>query len=392
MTNILFVDDELNVLQGIRRSLGAQFTIDTAVGGAAGLEAIESRGPFAVVVSDMRMPGMDGIEFLSRTKEKAPDTVRIMLTGNSDQGTAMRAVNQGSIFRFVTKPCPAEILGVTLEAALRQHQLITAERQLLENTIGGCIRVLTEILSMTDARLFAKCTALQELTRCVAKGLGMQRTWEINAAAMLAQIGTVAIPPVVLVRARDGKTQTGAEKDMLARIPETGHDLLRNIPRLEGVAAIVKYQRKNFDGTGYPGDTTKGDEIPEGARLLRILMDVVTSQIEGATTPQILMELRQRPGAYDESMLDRVVKILQENGPAQPECEAVEEVSLRQLQVGHVLAANVVTAESTVLLVPGTKITYVLRARLMNFAETIGVQEPILVRAAAVATTSGGRT
>lgn len=391
MTNILFVDDEESLLQGIQRSLRGKLTVDTALGGAAGLAAIQSRGPFAVVVADMRMPGMDGVEFLAKVKEIAPDTVRVMLTGNSDQATAIRAVNQGNIFRFANKPCPPETLIPMLQAALRQHQLVTAERQLLEDTLGGTLRVLTEILALSDGRHFAKATAMQELTRRVSAALGMADAWQIHAAAMLAQVGSVAIPHVVMVRAKSGKALTGPEKDMLQRIPDIGHDLLRHVPRLEGVAAIVRYQLKNFDGSGYPIDATQGSAIPAGARLLRILSDVVDAQQDGVPNEQAFLEMRKATGIYDEAMLEAVIALLEEKGPERDEDGATEEVSLRDLQVGHVLAANIVTSEDTVLVVPGTKITYVLRERLLNFANTVGVREPILVHAATASAGAASR-
>lgn len=383
MNQILFVDDEESVLQGLTRVLRGRFAVDTALGGAAGLDAITRRGPYAVVVADMRMPGMDGAEFLQQVRERSPDTVRMMLTGNSDQETAIRAVNQGSIFRFANKPCPPEVLIPMLQAALRQHQLVTAEKQLLEDTLGGCIRVLSEILSMADGRQFARATALQELTRTVTDELGVPDAWEIRSAAMLAQIGAVAIPPVVLVRARDGKELTGAEKEMLNRIPDIGHDLLRHVPRLEGVAAIVRYQTKNHDGSGFPLDVQRGDAIPFGARLLRILNDVVAARQNGDRGDTIVAALRQRAGSsYDPDLVERVAGILLRDVAEADSCGPdTEALALRDLAVGRVLAASVVTSQDTVLVVPGTRITQALRERLLNFAATVGVREPILVRA-----------
>src|SRR5262245_27435755 len=98
---ILCVDDEPNILEGYQRSLRKDFQIEIATGGTEGLEAMTRNGPYAVIVSDMRMPGMDGVQFLSRVKDISPDTVRVMLTGNADQQTAIEAVNEGSIFRFL---------------------------------------------------------------------------------------------------------------------------------------------------------------------------------------------------------------------------------------------------------------------------------------------------
>src|SRR5829696_4359 len=134
---ILCVDDERNVLEAYQRSLRKEFHIEIATSGAEGLAAVESQGPYAVIVSDMRMPGMDGIRFLAKVKEKAPDSVRIMLTGNADQQTAIEAVNEGNIFRFLTKPCPPETLAKALSAGLQQYWLVVAEKELLEKTLSG---------------------------------------------------------------------------------------------------------------------------------------------------------------------------------------------------------------------------------------------------------------
>ena len=99
-------------------------------------------GPYAVVVSDMRMPGMDGIELLSKIKARSPETIRVMLTGTGDFDTAINAINEGSIFRFLSKPCSKEVMAQTLTAALAQYRLVTAEKQIMEQTLSGCIRVL----------------------------------------------------------------------------------------------------------------------------------------------------------------------------------------------------------------------------------------------------------
>ena len=153
---ILCVDDEPNVLQACRRQLRKRFHIETADGGEQALQAIAGQDPYAVIVSDMRMPGMDGIQFLARAKELTPNSVRIMLTGNSDQQTAIEAVNEGNIFRFLTKPCPAESLAKAIAAGVEQYRLVTAEKELLEKTLRGSIKVLTEVLSLVNPTAFGR--------------------------------------------------------------------------------------------------------------------------------------------------------------------------------------------------------------------------------------------
>jgi DNA-binding NtrC family response regulator len=123
---ILFVDDEQNLLNGIERRLRSDFDLVTANSGIAALKAMDCQGPFAVVVTDMRMPGMDGIQFIKQARIKSRDSVFIMLTGNQDQTTAIHAVNHGQVFRFLAKPCPSTEIKNAIEDALRQHELVTS--------------------------------------------------------------------------------------------------------------------------------------------------------------------------------------------------------------------------------------------------------------------------
>lgn len=117
---------------------------------------IESRGPFAVVVSDMRMPRVDGAQFLARVEEASPDSVRIMLTGNADQEAAVRAINEGHIFRFLNKPCRPQLLVGTIAMGIRQYRLQTAERELLEKTFSGGIRLLSDVLAIASPDAFGR--------------------------------------------------------------------------------------------------------------------------------------------------------------------------------------------------------------------------------------------
>jgi len=134
---LLFVDDEPQVLEAIQRLLRKTFQIETAASGSEALSKLEHRGPFAVIVCDMRMPEMDGIRLLSKIKVDFPEVMRIMLTGNSDQETAVRAVNEGNIFSFLTKPCDEEVLTKTLNAALVQFRLANHKEELLERARAG---------------------------------------------------------------------------------------------------------------------------------------------------------------------------------------------------------------------------------------------------------------
>jgi response regulator RpfG family c-di-GMP phosphodiesterase len=266
---ILMVDDDVNLLAACERNFHRKFQIETAAGAEAGLLKLAERGPFAVVISDRQMPGMDGIQFLSLVRERAPDTIRIMLTGNADLAGAIQVVNEGRIFRFLTKPCPLEVLAKMIEDGLAQFRLVMAEKELLNKTLSGSIKLLTDILSLTDPESFGRAQAMREVISHVAKKFNVADDWEIHLAVMLAPIGNVTVPTEVLSRFRKGELLSKVESQLLANVPETTARLLANIPRLEGVASIVRYQHKNFDGTGHPLNAIKGDDIPIGGAAVK---------------------------------------------------------------------------------------------------------------------------
>jgi response regulator RpfG family c-di-GMP phosphodiesterase len=382
MKKILLVDDEPNLLAALQRALRTKFSIEIAVGGAAGLAMLQNWQEFAVVVSDMRMPGMDGVEFLTKVKEAAPDIVRIMLTGNSDQATAIEAINEGSIFRFLNKPCSPEHLAAALTAGFRQHQLITAERDLLENTLRGSIKVLTEILALADPKAFGHGEMLRDNMHELAAAMKMTDRWELEVAALLSPIGYVTIPAELLLKERNGALLSGEEQEMFRRIPAIGGSLLAQIPRLEEVAKILTYQGKCFDGSGHPDDEVAGAAIPQGARMLKILCDLADLEGAGKTHASALEQMRARRGWYDPQILEllnspSVAAKLTKADPAKPSLA----LTFAQLRNGNVLRSDVVTRDGTLIVVAGNRITPALMARLKNFSQLSGIKEPIFVEA-----------
>ena len=379
---ILFVDDDRHLLTSWERSLGRHFELETADSGEGALARLPQRGPYAVVVADRQMPGMDGIQLLSAFRQRNPDTVRMMLTGNADLETTIRVVNEGNIFRFLTKPCPQDLLSTALRDALAQHQLINAEKELLNKTLGGSIKLLTDILSAVDPQSFGRAQLLRDTVASIADKLKLENAWELHLAIMLAPLGYITVPPATLLKARAGGPLTEAETRMLTAIHETAARLLANIPRLEGVARIVRYQQKDFNGAGYPPDTTSGDAIPEGARLLRILLDMIQLQSKGCSQAQALSQMREREGAYDPGLLAAVRAGLA--GAGRPALAAPREsiaVAPGNLAPGMVLRSNVKTKDGMLVLSAGHQLTCLTLEKLRNFDLLAGLAEPILVEA-----------
>jgi response regulator RpfG family c-di-GMP phosphodiesterase len=265
---ILLVDDEPNVLQGYQRLLHNEFTTEAAVGGVEALSAIQARGPFAVVLSDMKMPEMDGIQFFTKVKDLAPDTVRIMLTGYADVKTALSAVNDGNIFRFLTKPCGKETLAATLTAGLTQYRLVTSEKDLLEKTLTGSLTVLADILSVANPAAFSRAMRLRRYMGHVMTKLSLPNRWKFEVAAMLSQLGCVTMVPETIDAVYSGQTLSEKEQALYDTHPKIASYLLKNIPRMESIAWMIAHQNQPITVEGDIRDRERA-EMRMGAQLLQ---------------------------------------------------------------------------------------------------------------------------
>lgn len=376
---VLLVDDEENVLLAYTRVLRGRFELDTALGGEAALECMADKGPYAVVVSDMLMPGMDGVAFLAWAMAQHPETVRIMLTGNADQGTAMEAVNRGSIFRFLTKPCDSELLGKTLDLAVRQHQLLTAEKSLLEDTLKGAIKMLVELLSCLDPISFGRAQAMAKQAEAIAQELGMPNPWVLGIASILSQIGILTVPEGVATKLQTGAFLNSHERELANRIPEIGADLIRNIPRLEAVAEAVLYINKNFNGTGFPADDRKEQAIPLGGRILRVVWDYERLLAKFGNPLATVRDMEARTTWYDLEVLRAFGRCLARQRVEDPGAPA-QQISLHELRIGQILLAGIETVEGLLVIPEGTTIGLAHLQKLRNFARLSGIKEPLLVK------------
>lgn len=372
---VLCVDDEPNVLSGYQRVLRQHFEIKTAPGGPEALETLRSSDPFAVIVSDMRMPGMDGIQFLAIAREAAPDSIRMMLTGNADQKTAIEAVNEGNIFRFLNKPCPPETLAKALEAGINQFHLVQAEKELLEKTLKGSVEVLTSVLALVNPIAFGRASRVQRLASMLAEEVKAEDHWQIDIAALLSQIGCVTVPETTLSKIIAGGEPTLDEARILRSHPKIGHDLLVHIPRLAPVAEIIGEQERRFDGSGSHEGHRIGKEIPLGARILKLAIDYDTLIASGLDKSRSLTTIRGRRGWYDPALVEALVRRIESDHGLQ-----VRLLRIDQLVPGTILDQDVVAANGTLLIARGQEVTESMHRRLGNFSRiTGGIPEPIRV-------------
>ena len=384
---ILLVDDDENVLAGLHRALRRRFDLDIALGGPQALQVMEQHGPYGVLVADMQMPGMNGVELLQKVRDAWPNTIRLMLTGNLDQHTAMEAINHGRVFRFLTKPCSPEDLGEMLEAALRQHQLEAAERELLDQTLTGSLKVLTEILAVADPHAFGRAELIRERALEIARRLRVDQIWEIGVATMMAPLGLVTLPTELIAKERRGDVLTTKEEQAFHRMPEFVAGLLEKIPRLETVARIVRYQKKDYGGGGHPLDEVKGEDIPLGARILRVLSDFQDIEDWRKSRVVALEQLKLKRGVYDPKVMVELEAILNQSQTSVPSDvpltmprDAPWVVAAKDLQSGMILTTDVKTRMGMLVASAGTRLLDSHIEKLQNFERLLGLSEPIHVK------------
>jgi response regulator RpfG family c-di-GMP phosphodiesterase len=370
---ILCVDDEPLVLEGLRDVLRRSFDVQVATSGAAGLALLrQNKRGYSIVISDMRMPEMPGSVFLGEARRVAPLAVRMLLTGYSDTDAAIKAINDGQIFRFLTKPCDRDELIRACAGALWQHRVLKTERDLLEQTLHGSVKALTDVLALASPTVFGRSARLKELVGALARETGWSDAWEVEVAALLAQLGGVTLPEATAEKLYTGAQLSEDEEAMVARVPAITQRILANIPRLEGVLQIVTTYNRRFDsGQG-------ASPLPVGGRMLRIAVDYVRLEAEGSSAPIALDTMRGRQGVYDGELLEafaRTVGI----GAARLE---IAEVPVRDLVVGMTLVHEIRAKAGHLLIAPGYPVTEELIERLRNFPDGY-VREPVRVSLAA---------
>ncbi len=372
---ILIVDDDPNILHSFKRVLRRQFDVSTALGGQAGLNFIDSAPAFKVIVSDLRMPEVNGIQLLEYARCNAPDSVRILLTGQADLGDAISVVNKGHIFRFLTKPCPIEIITEALTDGVKQYQLITAERELLDKTLKGSIKLLVELLTLHSPKVFSRASRLRDLACRLGMRINFSELWQVDIAALLSHIGCVTIPENVLQKKLDGEHLTNEESEIFFRHLTVGRDLIKNIPRLEKVAEAIAYQEKRFDGLGLPKDETCGKDIPLIARILKVVLDFDTLRTANVEEKEALQQMRNRTSWYDPEVLaalDAELMMVEDGF-------VIKDVKISDLTVGMVLAGDLYNTTGAVIVPSRHEISDVLQQKLMALAQQGTLVEPIKV-------------
>lgn len=370
---VLFVDDEPAFLANYKLMLPENFLADTAVGGEQGLTAIREQGPYAVVISDMRMPGMNGVQFLSRVRLVAPDTIRMILTGYTDITAAMDAVNEGNIFRFLAKPCQQDVLAKAVTSGLIQYRLITAEKDLLENTLMGSIKVLTDVLAAVSPEAFGKSIRITRCVRHLVAKFHIPSSWCFEAAAMLSQLGCIMLDPELLQAAYVGTHLSAENRIRFEAHPKAARDLLANVRRLEAVAWIIGQQLTH----DVPHNPPTVPELPAavlvfGAKMLRAAVAFDNLRMKGASDEEAVLRLQYRSD-FDRELIAALVDMKSEESQME-----LRKIPISALAVGMILRQNIRNHAGVLVVAKGQEVTGPLLVRLDHFSRARLIENEIM--------------
>ncbi|WP_034633177.1 HD domain-containing phosphohydrolase [Maridesulfovibrio bastinii] len=374
MHKVLFVDDEENILSSLRRQLRKVFEVHTDSSPESALEKLNNGERFAVVVSDYRMPGMNGVDFLGHVRKICPDSTRVMLTGYADLDNAIKAVNDGNVFRFLTKPCPEEKLLENLKEAVRQYELVTAKKILLEKTLKGSIELVTEITQLVHPDFGANANVVKRQTTYLAKKKQVKDLWRYEIAAMLCQLGSVILPETVLTKRISGDSFNPEELQLYEMHPMVAQGLISKLPRLEKVGAMVEYQMKGFDGSGIPRDGVEGEKIPLGGRILKIVLDYNKYLAREGSSQAAFKHLEDNYEKYDPELMYYFEGMLGVEARY-----VVKEVMISELLAGMIFYEDVVSDQGALLFRKSLEIDKSKIDRLNMYAKKIGINEPLKV-------------
>ncbi len=354
---VLCVDDDAFMLSILSRTIGVDYEVLTSSSGAEALQLIENSEPIQVVVSDHRMPGLSGAQFLQAVRDQHPLIVRILLTGETELIEAVGAMNQAGLFRFLLKPSTRSVLLDTLQAAVAQYQLQVAERELLQKTLIGTMRALSDVLAIANPTAFGHVSRIQELALGVAKQLKLPEQWPLEFASVAAQLGHIALPERTLGRLYAGETLSPAESVQVAQSALVAERMLKRIPRLDPVVAILSRLAA--------GRMTDDSRAPEsiGAEILRVVSAYGAVERATASRETAIHRLRAQAGRFDPEVLKALTEML---GLEDGGDETIE-VPISRVCVDMIVAEDLRTRTGILLVTKGYQVSESFVARLGNF-------------------------
>ena len=349
LPKVLFVDDQAKVLDDLKVIVAEVCEAHVALNAEEGLKIFESEGPFTIVASDQNLPGMNGSEFLAMVNRRDPYCSTMLVTGHADYHDAMRAVNNGHVFRLLDKPYAEQDLLDAIQAGTRQRQLIESEQVLLQETLVGAVNALTETLATVKPLFFGRAQRIKRLSGEIARYLKFPHVWQVESAAVFSQMASITLPEEEAENVFLRKKLRPQIVELVKKFPQVIDHLLGNIPRLDEVREIIDC----LMGNPLPYENKAKMEVNQAYRIIDAALEYDYMETEGHDSEVILGTLRGGEKKFDKDVIEAMSKLLHKSKTRY----LVNEVPLEELRVGMRLAEDL-SLETAMLVAPkGTDIT-----------------------------------
>ena len=355
---ILCVDDEEAILRGFKLNLNNKFELHFASDGIEGLELFKREGGFAAVLSDMRMPRMSGAEMLHEIKKIDSEVVTVLLTGHTDFESAMAAVNDGNVFRMLSKPCPPDVLRKVLKDAIEQYDLITSKRILLDQTLRGAVDALAQSLAITQPLFFGRAQRVRRMANGLAEAVQLVESWRVGVAAIFSQLAYLSIPNHWSESVYYRKDLKPELKAMLKDLPEETLKIIDLIPGLTDIREIL--QRIDIQPKFEVDD---GSGIRTAASILRVALDYDYYQEQGHADALIIQTLISRADTYDQKITEALSQFID----ADSNSYSLEEIDTKDLAEGMRLNQDLLLEDSMLIASSGADIDRSLLKIVRNY-------------------------
>ncbi len=388
-SKVLFVDDDTRILSAFRRRLRKKYDFHVAEGAEEALHMLACEDPFALVISDQQMPGMKGIEFLKIVMERYPSTVRIMLTGNADRETAVASVNESGVFRYLNKPCALEAIINAVDAGLAEHKLLAGRQNLLEGTLAGSIKLISEMIANCDPDASTKAKKLHKYAHRVALYMKVEKVWELDVAARLSPLATIMLAPAIRLKLAAGSDLSPQEKLAVAKGPVAAQKLILNMPRMKDVAETLLYIEKGFDGSGPPQAEVSGLDIPLNARILYLLRALLEKAGDGPITSETFSDLLSDINRFDPGLV-QAARACCLNPGANAATKLKElQIDITALKTGDKAVEDFKTRAGNKVLSAGAELTATTLEKIRAFHETRPIAQPVRILRKVTGTATG---
>jgi len=370
---ILMIDDDKDILASYQVNLRKDFIVRIASNANQAMEILKEEADIGVIVTDYKMPDVNGINLLKMIRQIYHDPIRIMITGFADMQIAVNAVNEGSIFRFLTKPMPTPELKQIIQDALVQYNLKKNEKELLNNTLKGTLKLLIDLISLSIPQSLNIGSQARMIARKIGVKAGEIEIWELEVASLLSNIGLLLLPNDIIQKKAEGKDLTSSEAAVFSNHPELGAKLIGHIPRFEKISDAILHINDNF---GSKNDRNIANEsIPLYSRILKVSNDYIQHIQSNKSALEAYEKMLEFYYQYDPKLLELLLSevVGSENN------RKIKQIKLMELKSGMVAAKDIVDERETILFKKDKEITEPIIIRLQQISNVRNIVEPLLV-------------